>query len=245
MDAIVSTFAGMATWERAYVADIEGKRDEAISHYEACISQTVKATAQWRTAEFSQSKLIAHMVSLPNNLALRSAVGRALSQIDAASHLRELRADGRFPILVSVDVEDGHAGMLDFFKKQLGVDNIPGTKITIADDAPLTLVLNLLELDFYQIRRIRFKVEELRKLLEKHRTDVENGPLYERVGYTIHIKKTLYPVSRVAAQLRNACTSYITFLDTYGSFIIRAELEAQDPANEAAWKKVGSFVGED
>ncbi len=232
--AISATYGGLAAWEAAYIADIKGDMDSAISEYDRSIAGITAAIGEWKKAEFAQSELIAYFTSLPSELALRVSVADALKQIDFRSHVSNITRQGRFP--VSIDT-NGLNSMVELGCRMFEIDD--RRAVSFVGDDSLAEIVSMFGIDLHQIRQLKLKAKETLKTLEENRHDVTRAQLFERVGSALSIDKELYPLMTVTAQLRVGIVNYVSYLEAYGSYVTQALIEAK---NDDTWAHVKAFI---
>lgn len=224
-EAVATTFEAFAQWERAYIADINGNRDEAVSLAEECLETTKRAQAEWKQAEKAQTDLISTLVSMPNDTAVRSEVRREFERLSGSDHVDSLKEDGLFAE-IPVPEQDS---MLDLGSDLLPLDAIEKEGDTVAEgDDAWQEIIGLFRMDQRMLMKIRKSLKEFEATVRECREDVEQGQLFEANQYETHRGSGTYPVARKAQAVRGNLMSYLTFKEAYGTFMTEATIASPD-----------------
>ena len=235
MEAITLVFQGQGHWQRSYVKDIEGKRTEAIAHYEAAQAAFVDASSFFKSAEFARAKLVSHFVSVHPDYAVRPAVKAALESQDVSSVVSEMKREGRLPQFVEgADLQALASNVANLRHNSL---ETPSTGDSVVDR-----IVWFLAVDLQKLQELRRKCNEIAKTLETEKSQVERGTLYESLGHTIHAGKRLYGLSTLTGQIRVEMIEYLSWVELYGGFITSSLLQASDDDDIEKWRQVSPLV---
>lgn len=249
--AASTTFRAIERWERAYIADIEGQ-EEAIEHYEECLDLTRTAYRQWKQVENEKSELIAFLISGDRDARVRPSVRDEIAALNHQEMLGELRDDGRF---FNVPIEESD-DMADYARELFGIDDEEAVESVVSgrefDDDGWGEIIRMFSVDLHAVQRIKARVAQLEQSLLDAKEEVEAGRLFESLNYSLHKQGEIYPVSRTGARVTTTVSTYMTWVDTYGGYIMEALTRAEDRADEIwpelddqLWPEQSLYLGED
>lgn len=240
-EAVATTFEAFAKWERAYIADINGEREKAVSLAEECLETTKQAGSEWKQAERAQADLISSLVSMPNDTAVRPGVRREFERLSGSEHVSNLKDDGLFAE-IPVPKQDS---MLDFGSEILPLDPVEKNGDTVADgDDGWEEIVGLFRMDQRMLMKIKKSLQEFEATVRECCEDVEQGQLFEANQYETHRGSGTYPVAEKAQAVRANVMSYLTFKEAYGTFMTEATIASPDDLFDETIEFVSEEDGE-
>lgn len=234
MEAISLVFQGMSHWQRSYISDIEGRRNEAVVHYEDAQTAFVEALSRFKSAEFERAQLVAHFLSVHSDYAIRPAVKAAFLDQEVSDVVSQMISDGRLPRFVAT-------GDLGNFGIEFAHVSFPSPETPATGDSMIDTVISFFATDLQKLREIKTKCNDIINALASEKPQVERGTLYESLGHSIHAERRLYGLSTLTAQIRIQLVEYITFVELYGGIITNSLLHTSDD-DVKKWHEVTPLI---
>lgn len=228
LEAYATSYETFHQSEMAAAKDIQGKTQQATDHYDDAIAKAAEARDKWKQAEYKQTELLTHLVSLPKNAAAREEFRKKIDDIDEEEFLSNLQSSNRFPAFIDV----GEIGNMIAFSRQIldiDTDELGIEKIIDPNDSPIWHeLLSLSALGIHQIRNLKITSEELRQTLEEHCSNAAESKMLESHQSSVHLYGVHHPTTKVSSKLFNELISYAMFLEVLHFYTSEALMEAPD-----------------
>lgn len=234
LDAVATTFRAFELWERAYIEDVQGNADSAVELSSQCLETVREARSKWKQAEQTQAKLVMHMLSYPQDVAVRPEVRQEFERLPASEHVRNLQDDDQF-VHIPIETQDS---VLDLATSFLPIEDTDDEAGTTEGDAAWEEIMRLFRLDQRMTMKLKTALKRFERTVRECKSDIEQGQLFEANQYETHRGTGIYPVAEQAARVRSLLVSYMLFKETYGTFITNATATAED----ALFPEVAEYV---
>lgn len=235
LHAVSTTFSALATWEDAYVQDIQGNREDALTLYDKSITKAIDARSCWKAVDFSLANVITHLMSLPVAIAVRPEVQTAYENLDTQAILSEYQEKGLIARFLDINQFNN---ALNFGMSAL---KLSSTHTFATDDSTgHGKIIQLFELDQKMVRGLKVQLHKIVETLEELRVDAVKGQMFENMNYHYHVMKDDYPLKTVTAISREMMITNLTYIEMYGVLVNAALMKTEGDDN---WPEIKAYLG--